>query len=51
MHRLNLKKNYREAKKHSEYVLCFNILGIVLHVLLMVAAITVAVVVAVVIVG
>ena len=39
------QKKYREAKKLSEYVLCFNILGIVLHVVLMLAAIVTAVVV------
>ena len=49
VHQLNLQKRHREAKKHSEYVLCFNALAIVLHVILMLAAIISAVVVAVII--
>lgn len=44
---MNLQKKYKKARKHSEYVLCFNILGIVLHVVVMVAAIVTAVVLAI----
>ena len=36
---MNLQKRYKKAKKHSEYVLCFNILGIVLHVIIALAVI------------
>ena len=43
---MNLQKRYTRAKKHSEYVLCFNILGIVLHVIMMVAVIVTGVVLA-----
>ena len=40
VHQLNLQKEYREAKKHTEYVLCFNILGIALHIIIVIAVIT-----------
>lgn len=48
---MNLQKKYREARKHSEYVMCFNVLGIVLHIMLMLGAIITGVVVAAVILG
>ena len=44
VHQMNFQKKYKKAKRHSEYVLCFNILGIVLHVAMMLAAIVTAVV-------
>ena len=44
---MNVQKRYREASKHSEYVMCFNILGLVLHIVLVLAAIITAVVVVV----
>ena len=47
VHQKNLQRSYQEAKKYSEYVLCFNILGIVIHVLLMLVAILTAVLVGV----
>ena len=43
---MNLQKRYTKAKKHSEYVLCFNILGIAFHVIMMLVVIVAGVVVA-----
>jgi hypothetical protein len=43
---MNLQKRHTRAKKHSEYVLCFNILGIALHVIMVVAVIVTGVVLA-----
>ena len=45
---MNLEQRFSKAKKHSEYVLCFNILGLVLHVIMMLGVITTAIVLAVV---
>jgi len=38
----NREKRYKDAKKHSEYVVCFNITGVILHVLLVLAVIATA---------
>ena len=36
----NLKRRYDDAKKHSEYVMCLNITGIIFHILIVLAVIT-----------
>ena len=38
----NREKRYKDAKRHSEYVVCFNITGVILHVLLVLAVIATA---------
>lgn len=38
----NRDKRYNDAKRHSEYVVCFNITGAILHVLLVLAVIATA---------